>query len=85
MLISHLEERLHPSNRSAELGNAWANENLFTAAEATVWLRYHNYVASRLQQERPAWSDEELFQKARKTVVATFQVGGIPSPPGGVN
>lgn len=60
----------------AELGNAWANENIFTAAEGIIWFRYHNYVASQLQQEHPTWSDEELFQNARKTVVATFQVGG---------
>lgn len=70
---------------SAVLGNAWANENLFTAAEGIIWFRYHNYVASRLREEHPAWSDEALFQNARKTVVATFQVGGtirpLPRPP----
>lgn len=64
------------SNLYAELGNSWANENIFTAAEGIIWFRYHNYLASRLQQEHPAWSDEELFQNARKIVVATFQVGG---------
>ncbi|KAM3608924.1 uncharacterized protein V6R79_006848 [Siganus canaliculatus] len=55
------------------LGNAWANENLFTAAEGIIWFRYHNYIASQLHEENPEWSDEELFQSARKTVVATFQ------------
>ncbi|XP_075883262.1 dual oxidase 1 [Nelusetta ayraudi] len=55
------------------LGNAWANENMFTAAEGIIWFRYHNYVASRLREEHPGWSDEALFQNARKTVVATFQ------------
>lgn len=66
------------SNRllHAELGNAWANENTFTAAEGIIWFRYHNYVASELHREHPGWSDEELFQNARKAVVATFQVGG---------
>lgn len=59
---------------SAVLGNAWANENMFTAAEGIIWFRYHNYVASRLREEHPGWSDEALFQNARKTVVATFQV-----------
>ena len=58
------------------LGNAWANENMFTAAEGIIWFRYHNYVASKLHQEHPEWSDEVLFQNARKAVVATFQVGG---------
>ncbi|XP_062245894.1 dual oxidase 1 [Platichthys flesus] len=56
-----------------ELGNAWANENMFTAAEGIIWFRYHNYVASKLHEEHPEWSDEKLFQNARKTVVATFQ------------
>uniref|UniRef100_A0A672ITW8 NAD(P)H oxidase (H2O2-forming) n=1 Tax=Salarias fasciatus TaxID=181472 RepID=A0A672ITW8_SALFA len=56
-----------------ELGNAWANENVFTAAEGIIWFRYHNYVASKLHRENPAWSDERLFQNARKIVVATFQ------------
>uniref|UniRef100_A0AAV2L6E6 NAD(P)H oxidase (H2O2-forming) n=1 Tax=Knipowitschia caucasica TaxID=637954 RepID=A0AAV2L6E6_KNICA len=56
-----------------ELGNAWANENMFTAAEGIIWFRFHNYVASRLQEEHPEWSDERLFQNARKTIVATFQ------------
>ncbi|KAI3371209.1 hypothetical protein L3Q82_023837 [Scortum barcoo] len=55
------------------LGNAWANENVFTAAEGIIWFRYHNYVASKLHVEHPGWSDEKLFQNARKTVVATFQ------------
>ncbi|XP_071352391.1 dual oxidase 1 isoform X2 [Trachinotus anak] len=56
-----------------ELGNAWANENMFTAAEGIIWFRYHNYVASKLHEEHPEWSDEKLFQNARKNVVATFQ------------
>ncbi|XP_037833973.1 dual oxidase 1 [Kryptolebias marmoratus] len=56
-----------------ELGNAWANENAFTAAEGIIWFRYHNHVAAGLHGEHPEWSDEELFQHARKTVVATFQ------------
>uniref|UniRef100_A0A8K9XIL8 NAD(P)H oxidase (H2O2-forming) n=1 Tax=Oncorhynchus mykiss TaxID=8022 RepID=A0A8K9XIL8_ONCMY len=56
-----------------ELGNGWGNENVFTMAEGIVWFRYHNYIASRLREKHPSWSDEDLFQSARKTVVATFQ------------
>uniref|UniRef100_A0A3B5MCU6 NAD(P)H oxidase (H2O2-forming) n=1 Tax=Xiphophorus couchianus TaxID=32473 RepID=A0A3B5MCU6_9TELE len=48
-------------------------ENLFTAAEGIIWFRYHNYVAAKLHKENPEWSDERLFQNARKTVVATLQ------------
>ncbi|XP_075998434.1 dual oxidase 1 [Genypterus blacodes] len=63
----------HGAQGLYELGNAWANENMFTAAEGIIWFRYHNYLASKLHQEHPEWSDEELFQNARKAVVATFQ------------
>nr|XP_019934398.1 PREDICTED: dual oxidase 1 [Paralichthys olivaceus] len=63
----------HGADGLYELGNAWANENMFTAAEGIIWFRYHNYVASKLHEEHPEWSDEKLFQNARKTVVATFQ------------
>ncbi|XP_031418173.2 dual oxidase 2 [Clupea harengus] len=56
-----------------ELGNAWANENAFTLAEGVVWFRYHNYLASQLHHVHPAWSDEQLFQGARKRLIATLQ------------
>uniref|UniRef100_A0A8C1ESJ9 NAD(P)H oxidase (H2O2-forming) n=1 Tax=Cyprinus carpio carpio TaxID=630221 RepID=A0A8C1ESJ9_CYPCA len=56
-----------------EFGNAWANENIFTVTEGIIWFRYHNYLASKLHEEHPFWSDEELFQNARKRVIATFQ------------
>uniref|UniRef100_A0A8C9S0G5 NAD(P)H oxidase (H2O2-forming) n=1 Tax=Scleropages formosus TaxID=113540 RepID=A0A8C9S0G5_SCLFO len=57
-----------------EFGNARGNENMFTVAEGIIWFRYHNYLASQLQRRHPSWSDEELFQNARKRVIATLQV-----------
>uniref|UniRef100_A0AAY4B5T7 NAD(P)H oxidase (H2O2-forming) n=1 Tax=Denticeps clupeoides TaxID=299321 RepID=A0AAY4B5T7_9TELE len=56
-----------------ELGNGWGNENVFTTAVGIIWFRYHNYLATQLHEQHPAWSDEELFQNARKRVIATFQ------------
>ncbi|NWH91667.1 DUOX2 oxidase, partial [Aegithalos caudatus] len=56
-----------------DLGSAWGNENPFLQAESIVWFRYHNYLATALAQKHPAWSDEDLFQHARKRVIATFQ------------
>ncbi|KAJ8247813.1 hypothetical protein GJAV_G00250810 [Gymnothorax javanicus] len=56
-----------------EFGNARGNENVFTAAEGIMWFRYHNHLARQLQDEHRTWSDEDLFQNARKMVVATFQ------------
>ncbi|NWX91519.1 DUOX2 oxidase, partial [Nothoprocta pentlandii] len=56
-----------------DLGSAWGNENPFLQAESIVWFRYHNHWATRLSKEHPTWSDEDLFQHARKRVIATFQ------------
>ncbi|KAL4660684.1 dual oxidase 1-like isoform X1 [Arapaima gigas] len=64
----------HRSRGVAEFGNARGNENVFTVAEVITWFRYHNYLASQLQQKYPSRSDEELFQNARKKVIATLQV-----------
>ncbi|KAA0724256.1 Dual oxidase 1 [Triplophysa tibetana] len=56
-----------------KFGNAWANENIFSVIEGIIWFRYHNHLASKLHEEHPSWSDEELFQAARKRVISTFQ------------
>ncbi|NXP53088.1 DUOX2 oxidase, partial [Heliornis fulica] len=56
-----------------DLGSAWGNENRFLQAENIAWFRYHNHKAVELAQEHPTWSDEDLFQHARKWVIATFQ------------
>ncbi|NXT03436.1 DUOX2 oxidase, partial [Jacana jacana] len=56
-----------------DLGNAWGNENRFLQAESVAWFRYHNHWATMLAQMHPTWSDEDLFQHARKRVIATFQ------------
>ncbi|NXT78254.1 DUOX2 oxidase, partial [Zapornia atra] len=56
-----------------DLGSAWGNENLFLQAVSITWFRYHNHLAMKLAQEHPTWSDEDLFQHARKWVIATYQ------------
>jgi dual oxidase len=37
-------------------------------------LRWHNVVAARVQRQHPDWSDEQLFQRARRIVIASLQV-----------
>ncbi|XP_021263300.1 dual oxidase 2 [Numida meleagris] len=56
-----------------DLGNAWGNENRFLQAMSIAWFRYHNYLAAELAKNHPSWSDEDIFQHARKRVIATFQ------------
>ncbi|EPY88506.1 dual oxidase 2 [Camelus ferus] len=38
-----------------------------------LWFRYHNVWAQELARQHPLWGDEELFQHARKRVIATYQ------------
>jgi dual oxidase len=34
-------------------------------------------VAGRVQEQHPDWPDEEVFQRARRIVVATLQVNPV--------
>ncbi|XP_078388337.1 dual oxidase 2-like [Cetorhinus maximus] len=56
-----------------DFGNAVANESPFTMAESVIWFRYHNSLASEFAVQNPSWSDEDVFQQARKWVIASFQ------------
>lgn len=39
----------------------------------TVFLRNHNLIAERLRALQPSWTDEKLYQEARKINIAMFQ------------
>ncbi|KAM4677018.1 LOW QUALITY PROTEIN: dual oxidase 1-like [Discoglossus pictus] len=54
-------------------GNARANENPFLQAESIVWFRYHNHLTEEFAKQNPHWTDEDLFQHARKWVIAIYQ------------
>ncbi|XP_058397472.1 dual oxidase 1 isoform X6 [Diceros bicornis minor] len=49
------------------------NRDPFLQALGLLWFRYHNLCAQRLARQHPSWGDEELFQHARKRVIATYQ------------
>ncbi|KAG8286535.1 hypothetical protein J6590_057621 [Homalodisca vitripennis] len=54
-------------------GDGRVNEQVNLALTHTVWMREHNRVAGELSRIHPDWSDEALFQEARRIVVAEIQ------------
>lgn len=39
----------------------------------TLFLRFHNYIASKLSLLNPIWSDEILYQESRRIVIGSIQ------------
>ncbi|XP_043274789.1 uncharacterized protein [Venturia canescens] len=54
-------------------GDGRANENLHLTTMHLLWSRQHNKVATELFTINPMWSDEILFQEARRIIGAQLQ------------
>ncbi len=54
-------------------GETRAEDNAFLLSMHTIWLREHNRLARGLSDINPHWSDELLFQTARKILIAEYQ------------
>lgn len=56
-----------------ESGDARGNENLHLTAMHLIWARQHNHLAQGLRAVNAHWTDERLFQEARRILVAQLQ------------
>ena len=54
-------------------GDIRANENALLTSFHTIFVREHNTVCANLEQQHPDWSDEQLFQHARRIVSGFIQ------------
>lgn len=54
-------------------GDNRVNENVILAVYHTIWVREHNLIVDKLKEIHPNWSTEELFQNARRIVIAETQ------------
>lgn len=68
----HVLRMLEPE-RMFLLGDARTNQNPALLSFGILFFRWHNVLAGRVQEEHPDWSDEEVFQRARRIVIASLQ------------
>lgn len=54
-------------------GDHRVNTHPQLAVMHTIWHREHNRIANKLAQLNSHWSDETLFQEARRVVIAEIQ------------
>ena len=61
------------STASFVAGDIRVNEQPTLAAMSTLFVREHNYQAGRIAQENKNLRDDEIYQRARKIVIAEIQ------------
>ncbi len=72
-LLMSAGEMMPMENGQFMAGDERSNENIGLASMHTLWVREHNRLADDLAQQHPKWSDEQIYQEARKTNVAEMQ------------
>ncbi len=62
-----------PTDQLFATGDVRGNENIELTALETLFVRNHNRLAAAFQANHPDWTDEQLYQAARKLNIAQYQ------------
>lgn len=68
-----MDDAVQTSNYHFVAGDPRANENPLLIAFHTLFVREHNRLCDTLKIDNPSWTDEELYQHARKMVSGLIQ------------
>lgn len=55
-------------------GDVNVNQNLAIALFQNLFLRFHNYIANKLLDNHPLWTDETVYQETRRIIGAVIQI-----------
>ncbi len=62
-----------PTTSLFATGDVRGNENVELTTLNTLFVRNHNLIATKLAGEHPSWTDEQLYDEARKINIADYQ------------
>jgi hypothetical protein len=63
-----------PESSLFAAGDVRANENMELTALQTLFMRNHNHLAAQLQSLHPSWTDEQLYQEARRLNITEEEI-----------
>lgn len=69
----HMDDALGTNEKLFVGGDVRVNENPLLTAFHTLFVRQHNLLCDQLSTEHPDWTDEQLYQHARKLVGGLIQ------------
>ncbi len=67
------DAHIFPNNELFLAGDVRANENVELVSTQTLFMREHNSLANAIATANPGLSDEDIFQRARRIVIAEIQ------------
>ena len=62
-----------PDSQLFVAGDKRVNENVELMSQQTLFMRNHNRLAGQIHAAFPSWTDEQIFQEARKLNIAEYQ------------